>query len=602
MSCSPISKRLLPIACAFSAASLAAAQSGITTRASVSTAGVQANDDCSPPSMSADGRYVVFRSFASTLVLGDSNAMSDVFVHDRQTGTTTLASVDSNGVQGDQGCDSGTAISADGRFVAFASYASNMVSGDTNGSEDIFVHDLVTGTTTRVSVDSAGNQGSGDSRYPSLSGDGRYVAFASTANNLVPNDTSFGWDVFVHDRQTGQTVRASVDSNGLQGNDNSFWPVLSRDGRYVGFTSLATNLVPGDTNGSRDAFIHDLVAGTTTRVSVDSNGNQGNGDSVFNSWSADDRLVAFHGGSTNLVPSDSNGAWDVFVRDLVTGVTTCASRNSSGTLGNLSSLYGALSADGRLVAFMSSASNLVAGDTNNRPDVFLHDRATGTTERLSVSSNGSQGDMWGGTPAISDDGRLVAFDSASTNLVAGDTNGFIDIFVRDRNPSGFTSSCDPGVAGVIACPCSNPPAGRQRGCDNSSGTGGASIAATGAAYLSMDDLVFTTSGEKPTATSILLQGTSGPAGGIVYGQGVRCVGGSLIRLFVKSAIAGSITAPDFGAGDPTISARSAAKGDTIQAGQSRWYLVYYRDPTVLGGCPSSSTFNATQSGRIDWSL
>src|SRR5262249_54624899 len=135
-----------------------------------------------------------------------------------------------------------------------------------------------------------------------------------------------------------------------------------------------------------------------------------------------------------------------------------------------SSLDGALSADGRYVAFSSSASNLVAGDTNNWPDIFLHDRSTGATERLSVSSNGSQGDMWGGVPVISDDGRIVAFDSASTNLVTGDTNGFADIFVRDRDASGFTSVCDPGLAGVISCPCANPPSGRRRGCDNSAGT------------------------------------------------------------------------------------------------------------------------------------
>ncbi len=118
----------------------------------------------------------------------------------------------------------------------------------------------------------------------------------------------------------------------------------------------------------------------------------------------------------------------------------------------------------------------------------------------------------------------------------------------------------------------------------------------------MDSLVFTTTGEKPTATSIVLQGTTSASAGIVYGQGVRCVAGALRRLFVKTAVSGSITAPDFGAGDPTVSARSAAKGDLIQPGQSRWYLVYYRDPIVLGGCPASSTFNATQTGRIDWSL
>jgi hypothetical protein len=188
------------------------------------------------------------------------------------------------------------------------------------------------------------------------------------------------------------------------------------------------------------------------------------------------------------------------------------------------------------------------------------------------------------------------------NLVTGDTNFAQDIFVRDRSAAGFTSLCDPGVGGVISCPCSNPPSGLGQGCDNSSTTGGAVLSASGIAYLSMDSLVFTTSGERPTAFGILLQGTTLLSNGLIYGQGIRCVGGSLKRLFAKSASGGSITAPDFGAGDPTVSARSAAKGDVISAGQSRWYLVYYRDPIVLGGCPASSTFNATQTGRVDWSF
>ena len=602
MKLSSFSSGVLPIALAISVTGLASAQSGLTARVSLNSSGAQANDDSSPPAISADGRYIVFRSFASTLVQGDTNGMSDVFLRDRATGETSLMSVDSNGQLGDQGCDGGTAITPDGRYVVFASFASNMVPGDTNTDLDVFVHDRVTGVTTRESVDANGNQGNGDSRYPSISADGRYVAFASTASNLVPGDSNFVWDVFVHDRLTGQTVRVSVDSNGQQSNGSSYGPVISFDGRLVGFTSLATNLVPGDTNNSRDAFVHDMVTGATTMISVDSNGQPGNGDSVFTSFSGDARLAVFHGGASNLVPGDTNFAWDVFVRDLVAGSTTRVSVDSGGAQANSSSTNGVISSDGRYVAFSSQATNLVAGDTNNWLDVFVKDRSTGVVERVSVSANGTQGDMWSDAPVIAAGGRLIAFTSASTNLVSGDTNGFIDVFVRDRNPSGFTSVCDPGLAGVIACPCSNAPSGSGRGCDNSSATGGASITAAGIAYLSSDSLVFTTSGEKPSATSILLQGTTSPPAGAVYGQGVRCVGGTTKRLFTKTAVAGSITAPDFGAGDPTVSARSAAKGNPISAGQSRWYLVFYRDPTVVGGCPATSTFNATQTGRVDWSL
>jgi hypothetical protein len=234
--------------------------------------------------------------------------------------------------------------------------------------------------------------------------------------------------------------------------------------------------------------------------------------------------------------------------------------------------------------------------------VFVRDRLLGTTERVSVDSSGAQGNGESYSPSISADGRFVSFQSGVTTFVPGDTNGRSDVFIRDRHASGFQSLCDPGSSGVIACPCSNPPAGPGRGCDNSSATGGASLTASGSAYLSTDSLVLTTSGEKPTATSIVLQGTSFVSTGLVFGQGVRCAGGALKRLYAKAASGGSITAPDFGAGDPSVSARSAALGDLIQPGQSRWYLVYYRDPLVLGGCPAASTFNTTQGGGVAWSL
>jgi hypothetical protein len=221
---------------------------------------------------------------------------------------------------------------------------------------------------------------------------------------------------------------------------------------------------------------------------------------------------------------------------------------------------------------------------------------------VSLSSDGAEGNNSSYAPSISADGRCVAFTSSATNLISGDSNGKSDIFLRDRNATGFTGLCEPGVGGVRTCPCSNPPGGSGRGCNNSAGTGGAFLTASGIAYLSMDSLVFTTYAEKSSALSIVLQGSALLSSGVVYGQGVRCVGGTLKRLFTKSASAGSITAPNFGGGDPTVSARSAAQGDTIQPGQSRWYLVYYRDPIVSGGCPASSTFNATPTGEVSWML
>jgi hypothetical protein len=245
----------------------------------------------------------------------------------------------------------------------------------------------------------------------------------------------------------------------------------------------------------------------------------------------------------------------------------------------------------------------VPGDTNGAFDIFVRDRWIGTTERVSVDSSGMQGDLDSDISGLSiyADGRFVAFGSNATNLVTGDTNGTTDVFLRDTVASGFASTCDPGVTGVVPCPCSNPAMGPVRGCNNSAGTGGARLTASGIAYISVDSLVFTTSGETSTALSVVMQGNDSITTGLVYGQGVRCLGGTVIRrLFTKQAAFGSITAPDFAAGDPSVSARSAAKGDVIQAGQSRWYLVYYRDSTVLGGCPASSTFNSTQTGEVSW--
>jgi hypothetical protein len=216
---------------------------------------------------------------------------------------------------------------------------------------------------------------------------------------------------------------------------------------------------------------------------------------------------------------------------------------------------------------------------------------------VSLSSGGAQADNSSDEPSVSADGRYVAFESTATNLAPGDTNHAKDVFLHDRDATHFTSLCAPGVDGVHACPCANPPSISGRGCNNSAATGGALLSASGFAYLSTDSLAFATFGEKPTALSIVLQGNAVAVAGIVYGQGVRCLGGTLERLFTKTASAGSITAPDVIGGDPTVSARSAAKGDPIQPGQSRWYLVYYRDPIVLGGCPTRAHSMRRRRGK-----
>jgi len=359
-------------------------------------------------------------------------------------------------------------ISSDGRYVAFHSWSSNLVTGDTNATYDVFVYDRNTDSTERVSVDNNGVQGDDDSSSPSISSDGRYVAFCSYATNLVTGDTNGSRDVFVYDRDTDTIERVSVDNSGVQGDGHSYDPSISSDGRYVAFGSSATNLVTGDTNGSRDVFVYDRDTDTTERVSVDNSGVQGNSHSSRPSISSDGRYVAFYSGATNLVTGDTNALWDVFVYDRDTDITERVSVDNSGVQGDDYSGAPSISSDGRYVAFHSYATNLVTGDTNASRDVFVYDRDTDTTERVSVDNSGVQGNSYscgvqGNSyschPSTSSDGRYVAFCSGASNLVTGDTNVSEDVFVYDRDTDtverisvdnsgvqGNSNSCCPSIS------------------------------------------------------------------------------------------------------------------------------------------------------------
>lgn len=423
-----------------------------TTRVSTKTSGEEATTNySSSPSISADGRFISFISSASDLVAGDSNGNADVFVKDLQTGTITMVTTNSSGVQGN-GYAIFHSISGDGRYVAYSSNSSNLVAGDTNGKEDVFVKDMQTGITTRISTDSNGNQGigGGGSSNPKISVDGRYVVFESTSTNLVPGDTNATFDVFVKDLQTGITTRVSTDSNGNQSNGMSFTASISADGRYVTFESYASNLVSGDTNGKADIFVKDLQTGSTTRVSTNSSGTQATDDSSYSTISADGRYVAFQSRATNLVSNDTNGSEDIFVKDLQTGVTTRVSTSSSGIQADsMWAMSPSISADGRYVAFCSGATNLVDDDTNGEFDVFVKDLQTGATTRINKSPNGSQTNDTSESSTISADGQWVALSSSATNLITGDTNGQGDVFLVQNtaisSAPGFESSVRPLV-------------------------------------------------------------------------------------------------------------------------------------------------------------
>jgi Tol biopolymer transport system component len=374
---------------------------------------------------------VAFQSYASTLVNGDSNGVVDVFVHDRETGQTIRVSVASDGSQGN-GDSLVPSISADGRYVAFESHASNLVGGDDNSAADVFVHDRETGQTARVSVTSAGEQGIAESLDPSISADGRFIAFSSFASNLVNGDGNVAQDIFVHDRETAQTTLVSVATDGVQGNGDSMYPFISADGRFVAFFSWAETLVSDDNNFSTDVFVHDRETGQTELVSVASDGTQGIAGSLLPSISADGRYVAFMSYAGNLVWGDGNHAADIFVHDRETGQTTRVSVTSEGGQTIVDSWYPSISADGRYVAFDSASAVLVSGDSNGLADIFVHDRETGQTTRVSVASDGAQGNGDSVHASISADGRYVAFHSYANTLVPGDSNNFADVFIYDR--------------------------------------------------------------------------------------------------------------------------------------------------------------------------
>jgi Tol biopolymer transport system component len=415
--------------------------SGTTVRASESSEGVEGNGWSEDSDISADGRYAVFQSDADNLVANDYNKATDVFLYDKLLGTTEAIAMGNYG-------SGWPSISADGRFVAFASRSDTFVPNDLNDEIDVFVYDRWQGTMELVSVNSAGEQADYLSIYPTISADGRYVSFVSLATNLVLGDTNKSYDVFVRDRQLGTTERVSISSTGQQAEESiygSYASAISADGRFVVFSSWAANLAPGDTNNNLDVFVRDRSLSLTTLVSRSVSGQSGIDFSHKPDISADGRYIVFYAKANNLVPNDTNQAYDVFLHDQWAGTLERISLTASGEEGNSHAFDPSISADGRFVAFESLASNMVPNDTNDTNDVFLLDRQTGLLERVSLSSAGEEGNSASVFPAIAADGRYVAFQSSANNLVLPDTNKTYDIFVRDQ-PFATLDSNHPGGA------------------------------------------------------------------------------------------------------------------------------------------------------------
>ncbi len=399
----------------------------VPTRVSVSSAGEQGNDASYFGHLSKSARFVAFSSDADDLVSNDTNEKTDVFWHDRYTGQTRRVSLSTNGTEGDGRSFAG-GVTKNGRVVVFWSHATNLVAGDTNGVEDVFLHDVRNGETTRINLGARGVQADGVSRSPSMSDDGRWIAYHSGASNLVPGDTNGETDIFLYAAETGLTTRVGQPAD-AQSDGSSLAPKVSANGRFLAFESMATNLVPSDTNGTMDAFVFDQRSGTLTRVSVSSAGEEGDSQSRTPRIAPKGRFVVYHSLATNLVAGDSNDDFDSFMHDMKTGETTRVSVSSQGVEGNGDSFASALSRNGRFVLLTSRAANLVEGDTNESADVFVHDRRHGTTTRITRGLDGQEPNADVFAKAMSANGRYVLVGTEASNLVGDDTNGEDDLFL-----------------------------------------------------------------------------------------------------------------------------------------------------------------------------
>jgi Tol biopolymer transport system component len=600
------------LALALTAPNLRAAPQSVTTRVDVGPGGVQTNFASDGGLVSSDGRYVVYTSLATNLVPGDVNGVQDIFRFDRQTGVTVLVSVATGGAQAN-GDSRSPSMSADGRYIAFASDASNLTQVDQNFAVDLFVRDMVAGTTTLVTPSHSGfGTANATSWSPSISRDGRFVAFYSAASDLLTSmpDLNGRWDTFLFDTQTGSITLVSLNSQGQQGNDDSAddpdvpgaTPAISGDGRFVAFESIASNFVPNYTVGHLDVYLRDTMLGTTTLVSASAGGVRGNNYSRAPSISADGRYVAFGSSASNLVPNDTNAHYDVFVKDVHTGaiervdVSTSGAQGSGGGLGPHPVSGTFLSADGRFVCFGAQYTNLVPGDTNGAWDVFVHDRLLGTTVLANVNTAGAQANDFSDPVSISDDGSVIVFGSLATNLVSNDTNGENDVFVR-ATALPYSSFClGDGEAQATACPCTNS-GELGHGCDNSQSTGGGLLFATGTASVGADTIALRAFGLPHASVAIFLQGTAQQNAGLgtVLGDGLRCLAGTQIRLGHHTSSSSGSAAFGFGfASDPSVSMRGAIPS----AGGTRYYQVHYRDGASF--C-SSESFNWTNAIRVVWS-
>ena len=410
------------------------------TRLSLPPSGIQPALDCYASDMSPDARYFVMTTDSDVFVPGDTNAKLDVFLIDRTLATYTRVSVDNAGAQLSEFSDNGQ-VSDDGRYVAFDSAATELWPGADPSQPQVHRRDLVTGTTVLVSV--AGVGGAADNfgaHCPAMSADGRLVFLDSDASNLAPGGANGYHQAFVRDMLAGTTTRVVPGLANTLPDFGVQVDAVTPDGRYVVIESDSTNLIPNDTNDLTDVFVRDLVAGTTTRVSVGTGGVEGDDTSLEGAISNDGRYIAFASLATNLVPNDTNGKTDVFVRDVVAGTTERVSVTWNGA--QLDSYSGAvkMSADGRFVAFSTDSYLTTPAKTDVNYQTFVRDRLLGKTSWTSINSAWEAANNGAFPDAISADGRFVLFTSIVDNFLPGDTNFAFDLYLRDRMQSFYADS------------------------------------------------------------------------------------------------------------------------------------------------------------------